>query len=243
MVILEAGIDYTLVDYTLILNQAPDVGAVIKVKVTSGITLTADFAVSIPFNVIDGASEAQVIAAGGFDGIFTDFVDKDIIFARQENYPGYLGPVNGWLRNLTNWDGVSGWDNLTMGWDAYEYIPGYNEHELDVTVPNQQAGIWHVSKNENGQLKLTFVREVALGQPVNIVNGSMYGGKTLRYGPAIMLNLNESVPKYSIFGEPKEAIPTTFDARNTKFIDNISIYEEPDVGDKYLAFPKSNIWG
>lgn len=242
MIPLVEGVDYTISDYTVTLTEAPEINTKIEINVSTGEVLSADFAVTIPFNSIDATALTKIITSGGFDGIVDNLVGKNIIFALQENYPGFLGLYDGWIQNLNSWDDFDGWDS-DSGWDNYKIIPGYFEHEANITVPNQRAGIWRVAVNENGIVTLNFVKEVRPGQTVRIKDGSIYGGKIVQYGPLIITNNNETVPRYQIVTEQKQTVPTTFDLRNTQFIDNISIYEEPDEGDKYLAFPRKNIWG
>jgi hypothetical protein len=83
---------------------------------------------------------------------------------------------------------------------------------------------------------------VQVGGFVRATNGFKYGGFVLRYGPNILYSQNEEVPNYHKFEETDEGISTTFDNQSTRFISSISIYQDPDEGDKYLAFPRTNIW-
>jgi len=83
---------------------------------------------------------------------------------------------------------------------------------------------------------------VDLGVTVAIRNGGEYGGHLLRYGPNIIFSENETVPRYRKYSPILESIETVFDGGATRFVESISVYQEPDEGDKYLAFPRVNIW-
>lgn len=198
------------------------------------IVATADFAVSIPFNEIDGSTIDYLDQIGGLDGIIDSYVGKRIVFAQQENFQGYEGELDGWIRYNSLWDDDSGWSN--SDWDDYEIIPGYFD---DV---NQRAAVWIITTDSNGVIRLEVDQIIEPNESVEIKNGVTYGGYILKFGPNIMFSENETVPRYSIYNSVEKAVETTFDNEDTKFVDSISIYEEPDEGDKYLAYPRRNIW-
>lgn len=201
-----------------------------------------DFAVSSPFNQIDGLTEEFVRnTLGGLDGINDTYEGKKIIFALQENYPGYILDENqGWTRNLNSWDDA-GWEDTVNGWDHYEVIPGYID-SLDNSTENQRSGIWLITKDSGDLLRLELVTTVDAGQTVQVKYGVRYGGFIMRYGPLPKFDAGETVPRYEKYQPVDVAIATTFDNNMTRFINNISIYQDPDEDDKYLAFPRENIW-
>jgi hypothetical protein len=179
---------------------------------------------------------------GGLDSLITVYEGKNIIFSRQEQYPGYIEPNDGWVQNNVTWDDGNVWDDPNIGWDDYRVIPGYNENQADPDVDNERAGVWKITVNSFGLIKLIPVRTVIPGQRVQISNGAIYGGKILRYGPLIRFDVGETVPSYRIISERAKGNETIFDGNSTRFVENISVYQAPDAGDKYLAFPRVNIF-
>ncbi len=202
-----------------------------------------DFAVDVPFSDIDGKTSAQIDDDGGLDGIISVYVGKKIVFAKQEDYVGFTGEYDGWVRYGEQWD-QGGWDDPTVGFDDYEVIPGYYsiDGSTNDSTENQRSGVWEITSGDSGELRLVLDNVVQVGDFVRATNGFKYGGFVLRYGPNILYSQNEEVPNYHKFEETDEGISTTFDNQSTRFISSISIYQDPDEGDKYLAFPRTNIW-
>lgn len=204
------------------------------------VVATVDFAVEVPFMNIDSRTTAYLDDVGGLDGIIDAYVGKRIIFAQQENFEGFEGEHDGWIRYKSLWDDSYGWANPESAWDDYEVIPGYFDDEQ--SVGNQRAAVWLVTLDDNGAIMLEVDQLIEPGDAVAVRNGAIYGGYILRYGPNIIYSDNETVPRYTKFDENERDDETTFDEGDTRFIDSISVYEEPDEGDKYLAFPRRNIW-
>ena len=140
---------------------------------------------------ISGLS-AFIDSQGGLDGITLPYVGKKIIFAQQQDYTDFDGEYDGWVRYGSLWDDVTGWDDGIIGYDEYEVIAGY-ESSLDGSTVNQRASIWLITEGDNGELRLEFDSEITLGDTVEVLNGSKFGGKVLRYGPLIYYGLNETV--------------------------------------------------
>lgn len=231
-------------DGTLIIFfEPPEENATVILKYTRTELLEVDYALTIPFNSIDGMTTDYVDdVLGGLDSSITVYNGKHVIFARQEQYSGYIGTDDGWIQNLNMWDDGSEWDDPDLGWDNYRIIPGYNENQADPEVTNERAGIWRIDVDELGLLRLVFVQEVVSQQRILVKFGNFYGGKIVRYDPIIKFDIGETVPSYSIIGEQVKGIETIFDGRSTRFVESISIYQGPDEGDKYLAFPRVNIF-
>lgn len=206
----------------------------------TSVVATVDFAVSVPFINIDSRTTEYLDENGGLDGIIDAYVGKRIIFAQQENFEGYEGEYDGWVRYNSLWDDSYGWSNPDSSWDDYEVIPGYFDEEQ--SVGNQRAAVWLVTRNDDGVIRLEVDQLIEPGDAIAVRNGATYGGYILKYGPNIIYSDNETVPRYSIFDANELDAETTFDSGDTRFIDSISVYEEPDEGDKYLAFPRRNIW-
>lgn len=237
------NVDFTVSNRSVIFINAPPNGAVVSIKFSSGQVVTADYAVTIPFNKLDGVTSNYITEVfGGFDSSVTVYEGKRIVFAVQENYPGYIGPSDGWIQNNVTWDDGGQWDDPNIGWDDYRYIPGYNENQANSTVVNERAGIWEVQISDTGLTRLEFIEPINLGQRVKVVNGSRFGGKVIKYGPTIKFHLGETVPSYTIVGDTTNTKETIFDGGSTRFVESISVYQVPDEGDKYLAFPRVNIF-
>lgn len=222
-------------------DDVPEDNSVIYITYTNNQVLEVDSALSVPFNKIDGMTKTYIdTVIGGFDNVVQDYVGKRVIFARQEQYPGYIESEDGWIRNLTTWD-ENLWNDTSVGFDDYEIIPGYVD-SLDGSSINQRAGIWLVTLDSDNKVRLVFDQEVMINQRVRIKNGSLFGGKILRLGPLINFDIGETVPRYNQAGVVDQGNATIFDGGYTRFIDGISEYEEPDQGDKYLIFPRTNIF-
>jgi hypothetical protein len=206
---------------------------------------TVDFALDIPFNQVDGRLSDYIDDLGGLDGIITVYEGKTLIFATQEQFTGYNEPNGGWIKNKTFWDDESGWDSQsTVGWDDYELVNGYQEMQAaPTTVVNQRAGVWKIIRNQvNGLLSLEFQQEIDPDQTVFVRNGFKYGGYLLKYDGIINFSVGKTVPYYRSVEEVNQNIATTFDLTQTRFITNVVTYEDPDQSDKYLVFPRENIW-
>jgi hypothetical protein len=203
--------------------------------------VTVDFALDIPFNQIHGRSTAYIDAAGGLDNLILSYENKTVVFATQENYLLYNEENDGWNRTLDFYDDADGYD--INGYSNQETVPGYSENFSDPSIANQRAGVWKIVKDaDNDVWLLEFQQELELNNTVTVRNGFKYGGYVLEYNPTIDFAAGDTVPKYAIINPLEVIIPTTFDNNNTRFINNVISYEPPDANDKYLVFPKENIW-
>jgi len=223
-------------NYTSFDNELRIQGEIIPVA-------TVDFAVEIPFELINGRTTQQLEALGGLDGIITSFTDRLIVFAQQENYIGftYDTTVNGWIKYNSFFDDVSNFDNLDF--DEEETIPGYIEAGANPTLINQRAGIWKITRDANNLIKLEFQKEIELGQILIVRFGSKFGGNKILYDPA-SIAVTGFVPRYTILPTtvPSEQRPTVFDQSTTRFVNGIDSYALPGEGDKYLKFPKIGVF-
>ena len=204
-----------------------------------------DAALSLPFNQFDGRSTGFIDALGGLDGLVNVYDGQTVIFAVQEQYSGYNEPEDGWIINNTFWDDNNGWDaSSTVGFDDYESVPGYAEKQSDPSnITNKRAGIWKfVRDTSNNILRLEFQREINQGETVFIRNGFTYGGRLLQYDELIQFDEGKTVPYYQDIEGLEYSTETTFDEGNTTFTTNITTYEDPDQSDKYLVFPRENVW-
>lgn len=206
---------------------------------------TVDFALNLPFNQYDGRTSREIDLLGGLDGIIGVYEGKTVIFAVQESYTGFDEPNDGWVQNFKFWNDDSGWDNAAqVGWDDRQLINGFQQKQSDPdNIVNRRAGVWKfVRDNVNDLLRLEFQHEVQQGETVLVRNGFTNGGYLLKYDTLIRFSEGKTVPDYRRVEETRFRPRTTFDSNNTKFVNNISTYEDPDSGDKYLVFPKNNVW-
>ena len=202
---------------------------------------TVDAALTIPFSIINGRTDAEINELGGLDGLITVYEGKTVIFAQQEQYTGYNEPFEGWYITNTYWDDAAGWDDV---WDSYALINGYDEAQADSAVVNQRAGVWKFVRNtDNDILELEFQQEIEQGETVLVRNGFTYGGYVVEYDENIQSDEGKTVPYYQRAEELVIQNQTTFNINgNTRFISSITEYEDPDESDKYLVFPKETIW-
>lgn len=208
---------------------------------------TVDFALDVPFSSLHGKTSAQINAAGGLDQIITAYQDKLVIFAKQEDYTGLndeFEAVDGWLKTITFYDDPDGYDATDKEFDEAEVIPGYQENFADSSITNQRAGVWKFVKDTASQLwYLEFQNSLPVtnGDYIVVSNGFKYGGKVVQYSTTI--DIGNTVPEYNIIESIQDLeTPTTFDGNATKFINQVIVFQDPDTGDSFLPFPKTNIW-
>lgn len=132
--------------------------------------------------------------------------------------------------------------NLTpgLGWDESSYVPGYNEHNLDPTIPNQRIGVWRININDEDIVSLTFETEVEYYNKVYVKSGFTYGGTNMYYDPVI--KQGNLVPNWSIIPQQLKTSYTTFDGNGTRFYDNRDNYTVPGSNDKYIKFAKIGVF-
>jgi hypothetical protein len=153
----------------------------------------------------------------------------------------YNEPEDGWIRGLTFYDDADGFDG--SGFSNEETVPGYTENFSNPSIANQRAGVWKIVRDTDNDIwLLEFQSSIDVGETVHVLQGFKYGGYLLKYGPGIDFSGGNTVPEYTISEPALTSDPTTFDSNNTRFINNIVTYEPPDQSDKYLVFPRENIW-
>ena len=226
---------------------------------------TVDYAVSTPFNSLDGESLSIVIAGLLIDGVPNFEQNDKIIFAEQF---GYGGVNDGWIN-------VQG-----------ETIPGYLDKITGASIVNERAGVWrltwtdfpelgldddfvgfdeiseglnfsHFDQGSDAELSLVFDQEIIIDQTVKVQTGDTYKTSTLQYKTVA----GESVPNYYLFefatGFERTA-ETTFDggtcimregfktgqsfAGGTRFSNNQDKWIIPESEDKYIKFPQNGVF-
>lgn len=127
-----------------------------------------------------------------------------------------------------------------LGWDEADYVPGYNEHNLDSSIANERIGIWRVNIDNNDMVTLTFQTEMEFYDRIFVKNGSSYGGTNIYYDPVV--KENNLIPNYSIIPQQISTEYTTFDGNGTRFFNNRDEYTVPGSRDKYIKFAKTGVF-
>lgn len=230
----------------------------------SGIA-NVDYAVSKPFNVINGAPRSYLRSTGAIDGVQNFTNNQLIIFAQQYDFPN--DPENdGWID------------------ENNQYIPGYLDKLSGVSTANRQSGVYRLKLNtlptvgfdseevpfdsasagfinsyfdqdNEIEVALEFVQEILVNQPVKVRTGRTYPTSTLQYKLAV----NESVPRYIPVSVTTRTAETTFDGGScicresdldkrtgirggTAFSTNRDKFEIPESQDKYIKFPQNGVF-
>jgi len=230
---------------TITLNNIISCNAGTKIELNG--QSSVDYAVSYPFNTINGKLTSVVRSSGLIDGI-TNFIEGEtIIFAQQENY------------TLDDTDPADGWrytDNVI--------IPGYLDKVGGVSSTNKRGGVWEIVYTEipirgfdelnfdsedttflssrfdqgnDSELYLNFKREILLNQLVFVRTGKTYTQSTLIYST----QTGSGVPYYFPYTN-KQPEKTTFDGGGTRYITNKDKYLESETLDKYIKFPQIGVF-
>lgn len=205
------------------------------------IVATVNYAVTIPFNQINGRPVAYINSRGGIDGTITYKDGETLIFAKQEGFAN-PGPYNGWARysdafigdDVTT-DTIEGYDVISF--DTYDVVPGFLEKAQGIAPVNERGGIWQINI-VNGVVTLLPIQEIEVNQRVRVLNGSSYSGSIMYYNQ--MLNPGQTVPFYSVVTLQSNAITvrTTFNGDSTRFFSYRDEYYTPGENDKYVKFPQ-----
>jgi hypothetical protein len=213
---------------------------------------TVDYAVNLSFENINERLFEDVIHTGvningttiyGLDGI-TDFKDGDTMVFFQQEFTG--DPNSGWSDVTSLWDSVPWDDNApTVPWDSTSYVPGYNDHLLNPTVPNERIGIWRINVSIDSIVTLTFIESMSYYDTLYVRRGYTHGSTNIYYDPII--KPGHSVPNYSVIPQQIKTISTTFDkgsnkSGGTKFYSYRDLYSVPEQGDKYIKFAKTGVF-
>ena len=213
-------------------------------KNIGSIVAQVNYAVSIPFDQINGRTIDYIVENGGIDGVSVFGNGDTLIFAKQEEFLN-PGPYQGWVNYL---DGFIG-DNIetsqqgysSEGYDEYTVIPGFLEKIQGLSTVNQRGGVWQINI-VNGIVNLQFILEVEVNQKVQVLSGATYGGAILYYDQTLVVG--QSVPYYSIYRyQPNSSVlPTTFNGNTTKFFNYRDQYYTPNSNDKYVKFPQFGVF-
>lgn len=208
------------------------------------IVASVTYAVTIPYNQINGRPVDYILANGGIDGI-ENFADGEtIIFTKQEQFED-PGPYDGWVDYSASYIGdntettvVEGYDS--GGYDTYTVVPGFLEKSQGTSAVNRRGGIWRIEIT-NGIVNLAFVQEVEVYERVRVLFGKTLSSAILTY--SLDLAPGQTVPFYKVFiSSPALRIRTTFNNDTTKFFTRRDQYYEPGSEDKYVKFPQYGVF-
>lgn len=231
---------------------------------------TVDYALSTPYDQIHLHSVSDIRSAGGMDGIRNFKDGDTIVFGLQEfrinqnTAPDYndgwsdvleLWDRDPWAQNLetSDSDTLTPYDptltppnlgpyDFTPGekWDQAQYVPGFEENNLDPNIPNKRIGVWQINISDEDIVTLTYVQDVNYYEALYVRNGFTYGGTNIYFDPIVKQGF--SVPNYSIVPQTIRTDYTTFDGNGTRFFDSRDIYNVPGQGDKYIKFTKTGVF-
>ena len=87
---------------------------------------------------------------------------------------------------------------------------------------------------------ITFVPTPNYNNAIYVRNGFTHGGVNIYYDPVI--KTNNTVPNYSEIPQQIKTTSTIFDGNGTLFYDYRDNYVVPEQGNKYLKFPRVNVF-
>jgi len=224
-----------------------------------------DFAVTVPFDQINGRTIEYLVCAGGLDGSIPAN-GQLIVFAKQELFESTEGYAKD-LFDVNTFDSLGfdlsvvpqqystdndGWnvDNGLYGSNLYgstpyaptSVVPGFLDNLLNPEIQNMRGGIWRIEIADDTVVTLVFVSEVERNEYVQVAGGASYGGTKLYYDPIV--KAGHSVPEYSILTSISNSSmgSTEFDSGATRFFNNRDVYAAPETNDIYLKFPKFDVY-
>jgi hypothetical protein len=87
---------------------------------------------------------------------------------------------------------------------------------------------------------ITFIPQPNYNNAIYVRNGFTHGGVNVYYDPIV--KTNKTVPNYSEIPQEIRTISTIFDGNGTLFYDYRDTYVVPEQGNKYLIFPRQNVF-
>jgi hypothetical protein len=246
---------------TLSKSITADADALVKINGVNEV----DYAVSVPYNNINGKTLTYIRESSLIDGVFNFAKNEFLIFTKQQDFPEE--PSDGWVEA----DGT--------------VIPGFLEKTSGTSIVNKRGGIWQINwetlpnlgfdddstgfdeasdgfkngyfdQRDDSEVSINFVNEILVNQSVKVRTGKTYPSSVLTYRTAN----GKSIPDYiSISGTTRTA-ETSFDggscicrekdiqnnvfgiAGGTRFGSNTDKYIVPESQDKYIKFPKDGVF-
>ena len=247
---------------TLTSNISSSAGALIKIRGEAFV----DYAVSNPYNSINGENLSTVRTLLLIDGVANFLEGEKLIFAKQSGYgivndgwltaqdvaiPGYLDKV-GFYSSINYQGGM--WE---ITWQEFP-DPGLDSDELGFDEVSENLNFSHFDQGGEAEVQLIFNREIVLNQLVKVRTGDSFKATTLQYKTVE----GEAIPRYFIAqltasGFERTA-ETTFDGGTcvvregfepgqsftggTTFSNNQDIWIVPESLDKYIKFPQDGVF-
>jgi hypothetical protein len=87
---------------------------------------------------------------------------------------------------------------------------------------------------------ITFIPQPSFNNSIYVRNGFTHGGVNVYYDPVV--KINNTVPNYSEIPQEIRTTSTVFDGNGTLFYDFRDNYVVPEQGNKYLKFPRVNVF-
>ena len=87
---------------------------------------------------------------------------------------------------------------------------------------------------------ITFIPQPNYNNSIFVRNGFTHGGVNVYYDPIV--KINNTVPNYSEIPQEIRTISTIFDGNGTLFYDYRDSYIVPGQGNKFLKFPRQNVF-
>jgi hypothetical protein len=87
---------------------------------------------------------------------------------------------------------------------------------------------------------ITFIPQPSYNNTIYVRNGYTHGGVNVYYDP--VTKTNNTVPNYSKIPQQIKTTSTIFDGNGTLFYDHRDTYVVPEQGNKYLVFPRVNVF-
>jgi hypothetical protein len=87
---------------------------------------------------------------------------------------------------------------------------------------------------------ITFIPQPSFNDSIYVRNGFTHGGVNVYYDPVV--KTNNTVPNYSEIPQEIRTTSTVFDGNGTLFYDFRDNYVVPEQGNKYLKFPRVNVF-
>ena len=261
-------LDTTISNYNVtgnILTITSNISALPSTEIRIEGIARVDYAVSNPFNSINGENLSTVRSDFLIDGV-QDFEQGDtLIFAVQYGFgilnegwideqnqaiPGYLSKVSG-ASNINKQGGV--WE---ITWNEFPEL-GFDDDVTGFDEISEELNYSHFDQGNDAEVLLNFSLEVILDQTVKVRTGDTYKITTLQYQAA----KGDVIPAYYVFADPTgvfRTAETTFDGGTcimregytagnsftggTTFSNNKDIWIVPESLDKYIKFPQDGVF-
>jgi hypothetical protein len=246
---------------TLSSNITSSAGAAIRINGT----VFVDYAVSTPFDTIDGENLSTVRSSLIIDGIGNFVEGEKLVFAQQS---GYGIPNDGWINYLGDsipgyLDKVGGYSTVNQQGGAWELnwteFPdvGLDDDAVGFDEASEVLTFSHFDQGNDAEIILVFDQEIIIDQTVKIRTGDTFTQTTLQY----RTEAGEAIPRYFVadFATGLErTAETTFDGGTcimregfvagnsftggTTFSNNQDIWIIQETLDKYIKFPQTGVF-